>query len=119
MLIPARYLVNDMTVVQEAAARITYWHVECAQHDVLLAEGLAAESYLDTGNRDAFVEAGVVSLQPDLAIDARAMWEQFACRPWWKRARRSRPRGRNWQRVPKRWASRRHRSGASISIVWV
>jgi hypothetical protein len=41
-------------VVQETAVRITYWHVECARHEVLLAEGLPAESYLDTGNRGAF-----------------------------------------------------------------
>jgi autotransporter passenger strand-loop-strand repeat protein/ELWxxDGT repeat protein len=81
VLIPVRYLVNERTIVQEAAGRITYWHVECAQHDVLLAEDLPAESYLDTGNRDAFVEAGATSLHPDFAIGARDVWEQFACRP--------------------------------------
>jgi len=30
---------------------VEYWHVELDSHDVILAEGLAAESYLDTGNR--------------------------------------------------------------------
>jgi hypothetical protein len=54
VLMPVRYLLNSATVVQEAAERITYWHVELEAHDVLLAEGLACESYLDTGNRSAF-----------------------------------------------------------------
>jgi len=81
VLIPARYLVNDTTVVQEAMARVAYWHVECARHEVLLAEGLQAESYLDTGNRGGLVGAGLVPLHPDFAIGAREMWEQFACRP--------------------------------------
>ena len=35
-----------------------YWHVELDAHDVVLAEGLPAESYLDTGDRAAFTNAG-------------------------------------------------------------
>jgi hypothetical protein len=81
VLIPAKYLVNGTTVTQEAAASITYWHVECAKHEVLLAEGLPTESYLDTGNRGGFAEAGVVSLFPDFGIGAREVWERFGCRP--------------------------------------
>ena len=33
-----------------------YFHIELSEHDVLLAEGLTAESYLDTGNRDVFAD---------------------------------------------------------------
>jgi hypothetical protein len=54
MLVPVRYLVNGGTVVQEQAATVEYWHLELPAHDVVFAEGLTAESYLDTGNRDAF-----------------------------------------------------------------
>jgi hypothetical protein len=54
VLIPVRYLMNGCTIVQEAADEVTYYHVELASHDVLLAEGLPCESYLDTGNRSAF-----------------------------------------------------------------
>jgi hypothetical protein len=59
-LIPVRYLVNGATIVQQRVARITYWHVELDRHDVLLAEGMPCESFLDTGNRGAFaaVERG-------------------------------------------------------------
>jgi hypothetical protein len=54
MLVPARHLVNDSTIVQEPVDEVTYYHVELAAHDVILAEGLPCESYLDTGNRVAF-----------------------------------------------------------------
>jgi hypothetical protein len=54
VLVPIRHLVNGLTVVQEPAASVRYFHIELASHDLLLAEGLPAESYLDTGNRDTF-----------------------------------------------------------------
>ena len=54
VLIPVRYLINDATIAQEPMDAVTYWHVELPEHGVLLAEGMPAESYLDTGNRGAF-----------------------------------------------------------------
>jgi ELWxxDGT repeat protein len=79
VLIPVRYLINGRTVAQERAARITYWHVELPRHAVLLAEGLAAESYLETGQRDAFAHGGAaVRLHPDFAARVR---EAEACAP--------------------------------------
>jgi hypothetical protein len=57
-LIQAEKLVNDATVVQVPRTRVEYWHVELDAHAVILAEGLPAESYLDTGNRTAFVNGG-------------------------------------------------------------
>jgi hypothetical protein len=65
-LIQAEKLINGATIVQEPAESIEYWHVELDQHDVLLAEGLAAESYLDQGNRTAFANGGdFVEAHPD------------------------------------------------------
>ncbi len=55
-LIPVRYLINGATVVAEEVESITYWHVELNRHEVIFAEGLPCESYLDTGNRNAFDE---------------------------------------------------------------
>jgi hypothetical protein len=60
-LIPARHLVNGKTIRQEPRNGVEYWHVELAQHDVLYADGVPAESYLDTGNRGAFADAGAPS----------------------------------------------------------
>ena len=56
-LVPARCLVNGASIAAEPRADIRYFHVELAAHGVLVAEGLPAESYLDTGNRAAFTEA--------------------------------------------------------------
>jgi hypothetical protein len=53
-LIPVRHLVNGTTIAELAGDCTTYCHVELESHAVLLAEGLPAESYLDTGNRAAF-----------------------------------------------------------------
>lgn len=54
MLVPIGHLVNGATIVQEDVAQITYWHVELDSHDLLLAHGMPAESYIDVGNRDFF-----------------------------------------------------------------
>ncbi len=76
-LIPVRYLVNGRSIVQEAVDSVTYWHVELPAHDVVLAEGLPCESYLDTGNRAAFANGGgAVMLHADLA---RGVWSAQSC----------------------------------------
>jgi hypothetical protein len=68
VLIPARYLINGVSVVQEEVAAVTYWHVELSCHDVLVAEGLPAESYLDTGNRAAFGGAAAEPVSGERAL---------------------------------------------------
>jgi hypothetical protein len=79
VLIPAHRLVNGRTVVQERRDAVTYWHVELERHDVVLAEGLPCESYLDTGNRGAFANGpGAIQLHPDFSALA---WEADACAP--------------------------------------
>ena len=79
VLIPIRLLINGATVVQERVDSVTYYHVELPAHDILFAEGLPAESYLDTGNRDAFANGGgTVALHPDFA---RQVWEAESCAP--------------------------------------
>jgi hypothetical protein len=57
-LIQARNLINGVTVRQVPMHRVEYWHLELETHDVILAEGLPAETYLDTGNRTAFENGG-------------------------------------------------------------
>jgi hypothetical protein len=67
-LIPIRLLVNGASIRQEAGVpEVHYFHIELDRHDLLLADGLAAESYLDTGNRGMFANAGVpIVLYPTL-----------------------------------------------------
>ena len=64
VLVPARHLVNGRSIAIDAALQsVAYFHVELPAHDVLLAEGLAVESWLDTGNRAMFENAVVTPLQ--------------------------------------------------------
>jgi hypothetical protein len=79
VLIPVRHLLNGSTVAQIVCREITYYHIELPRHDVLLAEGLPAESYLEAGAREAFAECdGAIRLHADFAptVDQFAMlWE--------------------------------------------
>jgi hypothetical protein len=81
VLIPIHHLINDATVTQVQRDEVTYWHVELTRHEVLLAEGLACESYLDTGNRRAFANGPVVALHPGFAPTAVSAWAEAACAP--------------------------------------
>lgn len=98
MLICARQLVNGMTVSQEKdRASVEYFHVELDAHSILLAEGLTAESYLNTGNEGFFANAGApLTLHPDLTDEtdyptreaasvAPFVWDEETVRPIWQR----------------------------------
>jgi hypothetical protein len=65
VLVPIKHLVDGGAIRQVDMARVTYVHIELARHDILLAEGLPVESYLDAGDRAAFSGGGVVALHPD------------------------------------------------------
>jgi collagen type I/II/III/V/XI/XXIV/XXVII alpha len=83
-LVPARLLVNGRTIIRDTSLeQFTYFHIELPRHDLLLAEGAEAESWLDTGNRGAFANApGTVDLHanfaPNLASEA---WLTQSCAP--------------------------------------
>ncbi len=92
VLVEAKRLVNGRTIVQETGwTSVHYLHLELARHDILLAEGVAAESYLDTGNRRAFADADAPLLHPSFAAPrAAASCAPFATdpdvvRPIWQR----------------------------------
>jgi hypothetical protein len=83
LLIPIRLLMNGTTIRQEARPQVQYFHVEMERHGVLLAEGLPAESYLDTGNRRRFENGGApLLLHPELAgVDERSRRSAGSCAP--------------------------------------
>jgi len=66
VLIPVKLLINGTSIRQEPAGLVTYFHIALPRHDVLLAEGLACESYLDTG------------MHPDFSLQR---WESLGCAP--------------------------------------
>jgi hypothetical protein len=68
VLVHAGALVNGITVRRETDApeRWTYWHVELADHALVLAEGVPAETFVDNAERLAFDNwAEHQSLYPD------------------------------------------------------
>jgi hypothetical protein len=85
VLIPVRFLINGTTVTQLDVATVSYYHVELPHHDVVLAEGLPTETYLETGGRAAFENGGgAMQLHPDFAPDeARVamVWQNFGYAP--------------------------------------
>ncbi len=82
VLIPAAALVNGSTIQQVEVDEVTYWHVELDSHDIILAENLPAESYLDMGNRGFFKETDVIDLAagPD-GVPSQRTHADF-CRPF-------------------------------------
>jgi hypothetical protein len=79
VLIPIKHLINGTSIVQVPTDAVTYYHVELRRHDILLAEGLWAESYLDTGDRENFANGGAhVALHPEFAIRT---WDAAGCAP--------------------------------------
>jgi len=76
VLIPVKYLINGGLIAQIPRDHVTYFHVELERHDLLLAEGLAVESYLDTGDRGFF---GHAAARPTLGFDLARLWEALGC----------------------------------------
>jgi hypothetical protein len=85
VLIPVKFLVNGTTIEQIDVGTVTYYHLELPRHDVVLAEGLPAESYLETGGRTVFDNAGGASqIHPDFTPnEARvaAIWQRQGYAP--------------------------------------
>ncbi len=56
ILVHAAALVNGMSILRETArpAVFTYYHVELADHSLILAEGVAAETFMDNLDRLTF-----------------------------------------------------------------
>jgi hypothetical protein len=104
-LICARQLINGTTIRQDMqCTAIEYYHIELDQHAILLAEGLPAESYLDTGNRGFFSNsARPLVLHPDLTDESDyPSREAGSCAPFVSEEAIVRP---IWQRLADRAAT--------------
>jgi hypothetical protein len=78
VLIPVKHLINGTTIAQQPVAQVRYFHIELEHHEVVHANGLPAETYLDAGDRARFENGGLpIVLHPDFATpDLNALvWE--------------------------------------------
>ncbi len=78
-LVPAGLLANGATIRQvESVNRLEYFHIELEMHDVILAEGAPAETFVDCDNRFMFHNGDeFAALYPD---DTAAPWQFCAPR---------------------------------------
>jgi hypothetical protein len=51
VLIPALHLVNGATITRYPDAAVTYYHLELDRHDIILADGMPSETFIENGNR--------------------------------------------------------------------
>jgi hypothetical protein len=81
VLVPAEHLVNGVSVVRCINAEsVHYFHIELERHDVIFAEGAAAETFVDCDNRLMFHNAAEFNeLYP---ADAAPEWPGFSGRHW-------------------------------------
>jgi hypothetical protein len=78
VLIPAKALVNGSTVAAMPTPTVVqYHHIELDSHDVVFAEGLPTETFLETGNRDYLApsETAQANSRVRLRGDATLNWE--------------------------------------------
>ena len=83
VLVPIRLLVNGASIQRDESNRqVTYYHIELETHDILLAEDLPVESYLETGNRGMFGNTNEpLLLHPDLT-NGQARRVTQSCAPF-------------------------------------
>jgi hypothetical protein len=84
VLIPVKHLINGTTIRQVKVDTITYYHVELEHHEVILAEGLPCESYLDTGDRTSFSGGTTTRVYPVWGFEAQdvtLIMDALGCAP--------------------------------------
>ncbi len=86
VLIPVEFLVNHRSILwDDRAQEVSLYHIELETHDVLLANGAAAESYRDDGNRWLFQNANDAWGQPPQRPCARVLTEGPVLDAIWQR----------------------------------
>jgi hypothetical protein len=66
VLIAVKDLVNGTTITQVECDQVRYWHIELETHDVIFAENLPVESFLENDNRQDFDGQDALRLYPPL-----------------------------------------------------
>lgn len=81
-LIEVRHLINGRTVLRDTTCRsITYHHIALEVHDILLAENLPVESYLECGGKASFINGSTAEEPVILRPDAIKTIDAYGCAP--------------------------------------
>jgi len=62
------------------ASEVAYYHIGLSDHDVITAEGMLVETFLDMGDHER-VHIGSGNLPNWNSFHAGAMWETHSCMP--------------------------------------
>ena len=79
VLIPVSYLINGATIATADVDQVSYYHIELDSHDILIANNLAVESYLDMDNHSFFEDEATGLDGLDRPANGKT-YEDF-CRP--------------------------------------
>ena len=86
VLIPVEELVNHRSIAWDETARVVeYYHLELDTHDVLIAEGAAAESYREDANHAQFLNAGTRPASGRVSPYAPVLHDDDRVRQVWRR----------------------------------
>jgi Hint domain len=86
VLIPVEELINHRTIAWVEEARVVeYYHLELDSHDVVLAEGVAAESYREDGNSPQFQNVATRRAVPPVPPYAPVLHEHPTVRRIWRK----------------------------------
>ncbi len=70
VLVPAKHLIDGVSVVQQAAKTVTYFHILFDQHEIILSDGVLSESFYPGDQvllQDDAVRAELLAVFPELA----------------------------------------------------
>jgi len=76
-LVESNKLVNGTTIYQDTWKDIEYYHLECKEHRILIANGVLAESYFNANNRHVFEKRkNLFEIRALLELQKKRLFEQ-------------------------------------------
>ncbi len=96
VLVPARHLINGSTIARAEMETVTYHHLALAEHDAILAEGAAAESYLAMGDGSGFAGSAWTGGGPGFAREVGSRFDLVVSGPILAEIRREIARRADW-----------------------
>lgn len=81
ILVPAKHLINDVSIVREPVEKVTYYHILFDRHEVVFSDGIATESFFPGDQimlQNPHVRAELLTLFPELEDQGASALDQTA-----------------------------------------